>query len=661
MNIFVADESGQVFASSLGNEAGVRIGDRQYFNAFRKPDQLHQFAVSESLKGKISNEWGVQVARRVNKPDGSFAGVIVASLSLDKTFESFYGSVSLRPLDLISLRDTSNRILVRYPSSESQLGKQIFGSAGVNQVSSGEAEGIVLSNSPVDGVTRITAIRKLPDYPIFAIVGLDQMSEMASWTNEKYLSISVTFFVLIVGLLLTHFIRKTSRANDMLELLSFAMNKVEESAYLADKMGRFHYVNDEACRALGYPREKLLTMTVIDVDNSADTSTAQWDDRVSQIKDARNLSIESRHRRKDGSDFPVEINTSYVEHDGRVYILGLVRDISKRKQSEQALKDSKALAQAILDSMSSEIAVLDRNGVILATNKAWQRFALENSELPGRLPPNTEVGCNYFDVCGNSPKDIAPEASLAQKGIQDVLEGKASCFTLEYACHSPTERRWFSMNVTPLDTNLGFAVVAHNNITQRKLAEEQVLLLALHDPLTHLPNRRMLQDRLSLAIANNRRNAEFSALMILDLDKFKPLNDTYGHAAGDQLLVEVAKRLVSNVREIDTVARIGGDEFVIVLGELGSGRVESIEKASRIAEKIRLELSQPYLLSANISENIEQQTNYQCSASIGITVFDGSVEATHDLMTQADFAMYLAKSDSGNSVQVFDPSNVVTH
>jgi diguanylate cyclase (GGDEF)-like protein/PAS domain S-box-containing protein len=477
---------------------------------------------------------------------------------------------------------------------------------------------------------------------------------MTTWTNEWQLSTWVSIFVLTVSAFLTYFIKKDSHTRSKFDLLSFAMNHIGEAAYLADRSGSLRYVNEEATRALGYTRAQLLSMSVTDVDNEMDTCEAQWADTVLRMKEQKSMLFESRHKRKDGTDFPVEINTSYIEYDGDHFMLGLARDITKRKQFELELKEHRAFAQAILDSMFSEIAVLNSNGVIVATNKSWQRFAIENTDCQSKVAPNTDIGCNYFSVCGSSSNESVPEAALAQSGIEEVLEGRSESFTLEYACHSPAQRRWFTMHVTPLDASLGHVVVTHTDITPRKLAEEQVRLLALHDPLTHVPNRRMLEDRLSLIIANNKRNAEFSALLLLDLDKFKPLNDTLGHAAGDQLLVEFANRLVSHVREVDTVARLGGDEFVIVLGGLGSKRDDSTETALGIAEKIRTAVNQPYFIAVNLDGNKEKKTNYLCSASIGLTVFDGGVEVQQDLMTQADFAMYLAKSLGGNAVKVFD-------
>ena len=180
--------------------------------------------------------------------------------------------------------------------------------------------------------------------------------------------------------------------------------------------------------------------------------------------------------------------------------------------------------------------------------------------------------------------------------------------------------------------------------------QEQVRQLAFHDPLTGLPNRRLLADRLGLAMATNRRNTRFGALMFLDLDNFKPLNDAHGHSAGDLLLVEVAKRLSRCIREMDTVARFGGDEFVVMISELESGRSESAASACVIAEKIRAALSQPYVLKIKRNDAGETSLEHNCTASIGLALFDGNEANQDDVLRLADMAMYQAKEAGRNQV-----------
>jgi len=177
-------------------------------------------------------------------------------------------------------------------------------------------------------------------------------------------------------------------------------------------------------------------------------------------------------------------------------------------------------------------------------------------------------------------------------------------------------------------------------------SEKTAFQLAYSDPLTNLPNRRMFQDRLEHAILNSARTKQYSALMFLDMDNFKTLNDTKGHGMGDLLLIEVAKRLKSCVRASDTLARMGGDEFVVLLEELSESENTASEQAQKIAEKISKSLNQPYQLD---------QLPYNCSASIGVTMFSDAGVSIEEVHKRADAAMYQAKNAGRNTMSFYDP------
>ena len=195
----------------------------------------------------------------------------------------------------------------------------------------------------------------------------------------------------------------------------------------------------------------------------------------------------------------------------------------------------------------------------------------------------------------------------------------------------------------------------NRDITKRKQLEDQIRQLAFYDPLTQLPNRRLLGDRLNQALLASRRGASLGALMVLDLDRFKLLNDTHGHACGDLLLVEVSRRLLAAVRQSDTVARFGGDEFVVLLGELSSGAVESREQAATIAEKIRCALAEPYRLSQVDQAGPVKQVEHRCSASIGVALLGPDTAGQDEVFRAADAAMYQAKVAGRNTVRFDQP------
>jgi diguanylate cyclase (GGDEF)-like protein/PAS domain S-box-containing protein len=193
------------------------------------------------------------------------------------------------------------------------------------------------------------------------------------------------------------------------------------------------------------------------------------------------------------------------------------------------------------------------------------------------------------------------------------------------------------------------------NITERKKAEEQIRNLAFYDTLTHLPNRRLLQDRFNLALSACRRSNRYAALMFIDLDNFKPLNDKHGHEVGDILLMEVARRIGSCVREVDTVARFGGDEFVVMLSELDADKVISLTQAGVVAEKIRQILGEVYRLKVfKEGEPQPHIVEHRCTASIGVVLFNNHGASQDNLLRLADNAMYQAKSAGRNRVHFAD-------
>ncbi|MBI5431002.1 MAG: EAL domain-containing protein [Nitrosomonadales bacterium] len=207
---------------------------------------------------------------------------------------------------------------------------------------------------------------------------------------------------------------------------------------------------------------------------------------------------------------------------------------------------------------------------------------------------------------------------------------------------------WLSISpVLDRDGTLTNYVGIFSDISERKRAEEQIHQLAYYDPLTNLPNRRMLLERMGISVESGARNGKHGAVLFLDLDNFKALNDTQGHEAGDLLLCEVAKRLNQCVRDGDTVARLGGDEFVVLLESLGAVPEGAATQAELVAEKIQFALNQPYLI---------KEIAHYTSPSIGIVLYKGQQHSIEDLLKNADTAMYEAKTAGRNTIRFFDPA-----
>jgi diguanylate cyclase (GGDEF)-like protein/PAS domain S-box-containing protein len=213
------------------------------------------------------------------------------------------------------------------------------------------------------------------------------------------------------------------------------------------------------------------------------------------------------------------------------------------------------------------------------------------------------------------------------------------------------------LTITPVlgpDGNFRNYVGTFSDITDRIAAAEKIERLAFYDPLTLLPNRRLMMDRLERALTNSTRSNRFGALMLLDMDNFKALNDTLGHDVGDQFLVEVASRIKKCIREGDTASRMGGDEFVVILENLGKEELAAVQ-ATSVAMKIQTLLNQPYLLQVGDKHTDQRQRSHQCTSSIGITLFRDQAASVEELVKRADTAMYQAKEAGRNTFRFFDP------
>lgn len=255
------------------------------------------------------------------------------------------------------------------------------------------------------------------------------------------------------------------------------------------------------------------------------------------------------------------------------------------------------------------------------------------------------------DLIGHrvSSKLPLPASQEVYSAIEDAYSSDSGySFGKQIALPLPQGERWFELSVAKyqaLPNQDQTYIVLSRDITDRKNAEDEIRQLAFYDVLTRLPNRRLLMDRLQTALAYSVRTKSFGAVLFLDMDRFKTINDTLGHDHGDLLLLDVAKRIQSCLREADTVARVGGDEFVIVLDELDQDVDLAVKKASQVAEKIRSRLAEPYQLNSH---------ERYSSPSIGVCLYLGTQVDAADLIKNADVAMYQAKEDGRNSVCFFD-------
>ncbi|HTD06640.1 bifunctional diguanylate cyclase/phosphodiesterase [Undibacterium sp.] len=304
-----------------------------------------------------------------------------------------------------------------------------------------------------------------------------------------------------------------------------------------------------------------------------------------------------------------------------------------RKERERAEQDLRIAATAF--ESQEGIVVTDARGVILRVNRAFmESTGYASDEALGATPAllrserhNTEF---YADMW---------EAIFRTGSWQGEIWNKRK--------NGDLYPSWLTITaVRDANGNVSNYVGTHTDITFRKAAEDEIRHLAFYDLLTQLPNRRLLLDRLRLAVANSARSGRHGALLFIDLDNFKTINDTLGHDKGDQLLQQVATRLAACIREGDSVARLGGDEFVVMLENMNEDASKAATHTEAVAEKIRTVLNQPYHIAGKV---------HYSTSSIGIALFYGYTDTIEELLKRADMSMYQAKAAGRNTLRFFDP------
>lgn len=636
----VFDASGDLLYTSLPRAMQkVSVADRDYFLALKRDAHLQRF-YSAVITSRISGAPVFVLAYPVRDKRGQFLGIVSAAISLSH-FEALLRSIELGENSVISIRRSDSFALVlRWPALPGEV-NQVLPAEHPNRAEIESGKRIVTTDTTAhtDGTRRIFSLHALENHPFYVLVGIAHQDMLQGWYRRLAVVLIASGWVLALSSALALSLRRSEA-----ELIGAYENLQQTEHDLLEKEQRFRTLFDEApvghalnrledghfiainqmfSDITGYSRESLNRMSYWAL--TPDRYAADEAKQLELLKQTgRYGPYEKHYIHKDGHWVPVRLQGCIVTAPGgEKQILSVVENISEQKQAEERIH----LLASVFQYSGEAILISDRDNNIVEVNTAFTRM----------------TGYTWEDVAGKNPRLLSSGRNTAEEyadmwhHIQEQGQWQGELWDRHKDGH--VYPKWITIStIHDSQGNVTHYIANFTDITEHKAAEERIHYIAHHDALTKLPNRLNLQGRLEQALASARRGKERLAVLFVDLDRFKVINDTLGHHIGDDLLMEVADRLRQSVRDSDVVARLGGDEFVVVLTGLAA------EDVAPIARKMLAHLGEPYLL-----------TNHELHStpSIGISLFPEDGDDVDTLMKNADTAMYHAKSAGRNNYQFF--------
>jgi diguanylate cyclase (GGDEF)-like protein/PAS domain S-box-containing protein len=613
------------------------FSDREYFRWHRT--RPHGLYVGKPIVSRTTGAWFVAASRRLPAADSSFAGVIVVALE-PRAFQAFYRNVDVGHRGAIELLHQDGELIARTPAAPAWVGMATGSNLTLKDLArSGSLT--FRTVSPVDGEARIYSARPVVGAPLMVQVGLSEEEALAGWREQKGVTITVlTGFTLAIAVLAWLLMQERRRRSDLTRsaaqseaLLRQVLDALPVGVWVADGDGTLVLGNAASKKIWGQ------TPPAGTQQNGAlrgwrkDTGKRlEWSDwglaralAKGETTGNQVIDIESC----DGSRKTIlDSAAPILSTDGEVLgAISLNEDITEQRALAETLCESEARYRALFGNSIDAILLTRSGGAILAANDAACRL-LDYGEEELRA-----IGPDHI-VDGTDPRAQAllhaGDRTGAAHGEVRLRRKDGALVPVEFACAPFRDRNGEAC-----------ANLIIRDITDRKRAEEHIEYLAYHDELTGIPNRAHFHRAFEHALATTQRYGLRCALMLVDLDRFKNINDTIGHEAGDQLLKQVAARLRACLRDSDIIARLGGDEFVILMQD-----ASSVESVNAVALKILEATSRPLL--------IEEQ-EFLITASIGISTYPHDGADMQTLLKNSDVAMYRAKESGKNGFQYFSP------
>lgn len=626
VRISLADRAGNIIATTGEQDATVNVADRDYFRRHRERD-TGSLDVSQPTPDPYSGQPSIAMTRRLNRGDGSFAGIVIVSIA-SGYFVDYYRESELGQKGLLAVVGTDGAYRARR-AGDNVVAPLDASATPLFAAASAKDEGSYIGASVIDNTRRILAYRKLPDYPLIIAVAKAEGEVLADFAQRRrvYLAAgAAASFAIVVFLatntLLVHRARRSAREvrnqRKFLQALidNIPMGLVVRSMTGADR-GRVAVWNPAAEDIFGVPAAAALGRPMAEVVSQEFAAGMEDRDRAllasPMVQSVPQVAADVPDRGRRVFSMvraPIFGETGEVEH-----VVSIIHDAT----DEQARMDELRLNAKVFETTADAIVLCDAQDRVISVNAAF-------SKLTG-FAPGDMLGTALVETPFASSD---PPEERAARQAQFANDGCVMAEVLRHRIDGSELPCWLTKTCVRDESGRVVNYVrVHTDISRLKAAQRELERLASVDALTGLLNRRMFHDRLERALKRAQRTGKSVGLLFIDLDAFKQVNDTHGHAAGDAVLKQVARRLQRCVRASDSLCRLGGDEFTIVMEDSRLPR-----DAEAVAQRIAQELEAPFTVAGQ---------PVSCHASIGIALYPDDGVNAEMLQYVADSAMYRAK------------------
>jgi diguanylate cyclase (GGDEF)-like protein/PAS domain S-box-containing protein len=619
----------------------IDVTDRDFYSALKSDAGLNSF-MGEPVRNRATGSWTIHLVRKVAGPNGEFLGLVLGAMEMEY-FDRYFATIVLGGDSSIKLFRDDGVLLASHPHVESAMTRSPVKSGVLGQILTQVKAGAVQQIARIDGEERVAVAQRLAHYP-FAITATNTVAAaLAEWSSAAiYISGAAILLLLVIGVVVLLCVRQiknyealvTARAEgEQKTQLDEAINNISLGLLMFDTSERIAVCNRRYIEMYGLSPEVvkpgLAFRDLLCHRKEQGTFTGDIDQYHRELRQGLAGKATYSCQVQNGKGRSILIVNQMMANGGWV---ATHEDITERRQAEVELQRTQVFLNTVIENAPVTVFAKEAKG---------QRYILVNRAFEELW------GVSRHDVIGKTAYDLFPErtADLIFGRDTELLENPGQLIHTTHQVETPrngsrlvSSRR---IAVRGEDGKSEYLLGVIEDVTDRARADERIKYLAHHDLLTGLSNRALFMEKIEEAGARLRRRGETFTVFMLDLDRFKTVNDSLGHPEGDSLLKETARRLKGALRETDVLARLGGDEFAI----LQAGEANQSKDANALADRIVDLISEPYDINGN-------KVTIQTSIGIALAPFDG-IESG-ELMKKADLALYRMKSEGRNGYRFFD-------